>query len=117
MRQPYRHPDDVDDLPNQENAEPLQSDALIVPMLQSAERELARLERAPTRRRPSFKRQQERTRAIDALVRRFKWLMLRYQDILNRPPPEPTAEQEARPLQDLEKRIAELAAEHCGHLR
>lgn len=117
MRQPYWCPDDVDDLPNDKSVETPQSDALIVPMLRAVERELAKLERAPTRRRQSFKRQQERARAIDALVRRFKWLMLRYQEIENRPPPQPSYEERARSLQALENRIAELAAEYCGHPR
>jgi DNA repair exonuclease SbcCD ATPase subunit len=104
--------EDLDDLAIENDVETLQSDAVIVPMLQAIERALTTLEQAPTRRRLSLKRATERARAINSLVRRFEWLMLRYQEILDRPPSRATYEEEQRALEDLENRIAELVAEH-----
>jgi hypothetical protein len=66
------------------------SDALVVRMLLALERQLAVLERAPTRRRKSLARQLKQMQAINALIRSFAWLMQRHEAILqeraNHPP-------------------------------
>lgn len=87
------------------------SDALFLRLLHRVDREIAELERAPTRRRRSPKRVIARAQAAAKLTRVLEWLMARYEVIQTRPTREEMERRGNAARRALMRRIDLLCAE------